>query len=282
MSGHVSSQGPVVRRPIGLGSGSEAGTRRHSRRVTLSLLVGILVVAVSLWAVNLWQLRASVEANAQWWDEPRGDSGGLLYVALGDSTAQGIGASTPAKGYVGLVADQLSEATDRPVQILNLSKSGATVRDVIEEQLPRLKGLRADMVTVGVGANDMPSYDRERFDEDLEQLLGGLPPGTVIADIPDFMHGPAREHSVEAATTTRRLAQQHGFKVVPLHAAVEEGGWSRMATDYAADWFHPNDRGYRVWADAFWGVIAPQVDNRDLSLGSHDVAGDKPGVPRSG
>lgn len=212
---------------------------------------------LSLWAVNLWQLRASVEAYDRWWSEPRGESGGLVYVALGDSTAQGIGASTPAHGYVGLVADRLSEATDRPVQVVNLSKSGATVRDVIEDQLPRLRGLRADMVTVGVGANDMPRYDRERFEEDLEQLLAGLPPETMIADVPDFMHGSAREDSAEAATTTRRLAQEHGFRVVPLHAAVEDGGWSSMTTDYAADWFHPNDRGYRVWADAFWGVIAP-------------------------
>ena len=28
-----------------------------------------------------------------------------------------------------------------------------------------------------------------------------------------------------------------------------------MITDFAADWFHPNDRGHRVWADAFWEAI---------------------------
>ena len=28
-----------------------------------------------------------------------------------------------------------------------------------------------------------------------------------------------------------------------------------MLTDFAADWFHPNDRGSRVWADAFWIVL---------------------------
>ena len=30
-----------------------------------------------------------------------------------------------------------------------------------------------------------------------------------------------------------------------------------MLTDFAADWFHPNDRGHRVWADAFWDEMAP-------------------------
>jgi hypothetical protein len=28
-----------------------------------------------------------------------------------------------------------------------------------------------------------------------------------------------------------------------------------MLTHFAADWFHPNDRGHRVWADAFWSEI---------------------------
>lgn len=28
-----------------------------------------------------------------------------------------------------------------------------------------------------------------------------------------------------------------------------------MITDFAADWFHPNDRGHRLWADAFWEAI---------------------------
>jgi len=29
-----------------------------------------------------------------------------------------------------------------------------------------------------------------------------------------------------------------------------------MLTQFAADWFHPNDRGHRVWADAFWEQLA--------------------------
>jgi hypothetical protein len=30
-----------------------------------------------------------------------------------------------------------------------------------------------------------------------------------------------------------------------------------MATDFAPDWFNPNDRGYRIWSDIFWSAIAP-------------------------
>ena len=46
-------------------------------------------------------------------------------------------------------------------------------------------------------------------------------------------------------------AREAGVTVVPLHAALQARGWKAMLTDFAADWFHPNDRGHRVWADAF-------------------------------
>lgn len=31
-----------------------------------------------------------------------------------------------------------------------------------------------------------------------------------------------------------------------------------MLNQYAADWFHPNDRGHRVWADAFWQQMSAE------------------------
>ncbi|MHB8274889.1 MAG: hypothetical protein ACYDC9_09005 [Dermatophilaceae bacterium] len=64
-----------------------------------------------------------------------------MYVTLGGSAAQGVGASSPRRGYVSLVAEQLSRSTGRPVRVINLSRSGARVRDVVDEQQPRLAGM---------------------------------------------------------------------------------------------------------------------------------------------
>lgn len=36
-------------------------------------------------------------------------------------------------------------------------------------------------------------------------------------------------------------------------AVVTDVHW--QLTQSAADWFHPNDRGHPVWADAFWTAI---------------------------
>ncbi|MBW3639915.1 MAG: hypothetical protein KY451_08715, partial [Actinobacteria bacterium] len=82
--------------------------------------------------------QVGVDAYASAWKQPRGEPGGLVYVALGDSAAQGIGASSLQRGYISLVADRLAGSTGRPVQVINLSSSGARIRDVIEEQLPEL------------------------------------------------------------------------------------------------------------------------------------------------
>lgn len=38
-----------------------------------------------------------------------------------------------------------------------------------------------------------------------------------------------------------------------------------MLTDFAADWFHPRDRGYRIWADAFWEAMASDPELAALS-----------------
>ncbi|MDP1807662.1 MAG: SGNH/GDSL hydrolase family protein [Acidimicrobiales bacterium] len=191
-----------------------------------------------------------------YWSVPRGAEGGILYVALGDSTGQGIGAGGPERGYVGLLARRLRAMTGCPVQVLNLSRSGARIHDVVVEQLPRLAGLAPDVVTVAVGGNDLKGYDAARFRADVDALVAGLPSGTVVGDVPWFMHGGTGRKSGEAASYLAAQAGTRGLPVARLHRAMRERGWRSMITDVAADWFHPNDRGHRVWADAFWEAMA--------------------------
>ena len=228
-----------------------------SRHPRWTVAVLVVVVLLAFWGVNLWQLARSVQDRAQYWSQPRGETGGLLYVALGDSAAQGIGASTVDRGYVALIAEQLERSSGRPVQVVNLSRSGAKVRDVVTHQLPALARLRPDLVTVDVGGNDMRGYDPAGFRRDVATLVAGLPAGSVVADVPYFMHGRSQRDAAEAARTLTEQAMSRGLTVAPLHVALRGKGWQAMFTGYAPDWFHPNDRGYRTWFDAFWQVIAP-------------------------
>jgi acyl-CoA thioesterase-1 len=49
-------------------------------------------------------------------------------------------------------------------------------------------------------------------------------------------------------------------------------------TQFAGDLFHPNDRGYKVWADAFWPAVsrrAASIESRSdvRELGARATAG---------
>jgi acyl-CoA thioesterase-1 len=199
------------------------------------------------------ELRGAFRARSHW-SEPPGDVDGLVYVALGDSLAQGVGARRPARGYVGLIAAELAARTGKSVTIINLSRSGARIRDVLAKQLPALKALAVapDLVTVDIGANDIPLYDAPRFAQEADELTKALPAGTVVFDVPYFMHGHWEKNALEASDVLTTSAHRRGLSVVPVHEALRKEGWRAMLTEFAPDWFHPNDRGYRIWARAFW------------------------------
>jgi len=205
-----------------------------------------------LWGLRLVRLHRSISRYAEYGSALRGEPGRLLYVALGDSAAQGIGASTTTRGYVAPLADRLRASTGGPVQVINLSRSAATFKDVRTEQLPRLAALQPAVVTVAVGGNDMLHPATGTFHDHVASLLRQLPPGTLVADVPYFMHGHWERVADQAARDLARQTRAAGLVAVPLHAGLQRLGWKAMATYFAADWFHPNDRSHRACADAFW------------------------------
>jgi len=179
----------------------------------------------------------------------------LRYVALGDSAAQAVGASTPDKGYVAAVAQHVASRADRDVAVYNLSVSGAKAADVLTDQLPRLAdlGFVPDLLTLGIGGNDV--VDRRiavaRFLDTMAEVLAELPPGSFVADPPGFLVPPFEGRSDAMAEGVRPLIRQAGHHLVALHRATRSAGHLGWIRNVAADAFHPNDRGYAGWAAAF-------------------------------
>ncbi|CAN5396263.1 hypothetical protein BH10ACT4_BH10ACT4_12310 [soil metagenome] len=234
--------------------------------VAIIVLVVIVIVARTLvlrrQRGGADRLARTLHLNARWWKEQRSKHGELLYVAIGDSAAQGVGASRPGRSYVGLIAQHLHQSTGRSVRVVNLSISGARLREAIALQLAPLRRLSPDLVTVAIGANDMPGFDRERFTRELTEVYASLPAGSIVAEVPSFYLGAAERNVKVANTIVHRLADEHGFEVAPLYAKTRGQGAALYALNrVAADFFHPNDRGYRVWASAF----LPLVDRAVLS-----------------
>lgn len=197
-------------------------------------------------------LAEAIPVYSAYWREQRLKHGELLYVAIGDSAAQGIGASRPWHSYVGVLAHFIRHKTDRTVRVVNLAQSGARVREALESQLPHLAKLKPDILTVSVGANDIIEFDAERFEREIRELFGALPRFAIVAEVPCFYFGEAERRVRIANDIIRRIAGEHHLAVAPLYGVTRVRTAARTALrDVAADFFHPNDRGYIVWASAF-------------------------------
>ncbi|WP_082581614.1 SGNH/GDSL hydrolase family protein [Leifsonia sp. Root227] len=235
---------------------------------------GISTVAVGLlaWArvrkaqnaleANRIRLNETLPVHSKWWRDAAKTEGELLYVAIGDSAAQGIGASAPRNSYVGVIADHITAATGRSVRMVNLSVSGATVALAVADQLPRFADLQPDVVTVAIGANDIADFDPARFEEGIRTVFSAIPDDAIVADLPCF-YLPWNEKKVAVGNAIlRRVAAERGLTVVPLHDTMKRQGLRGIVTQFAEDLFHPNDRGYRVWASAFLPAVTAHVVRR--------------------
>jgi acyl-CoA thioesterase I len=227
----------------------------------------VVVVGLLLWL--RWTIRRrdywfarhtnAIPEHSDWWRGQRAQEGELLYVAIGDSAAQGIGGSRPSRSYVGVIAAHIRRATGASVRVVNLGMSGATVGIAIAKQLPALAKLRPDIVTVSIGANDMTAFDPDRFAREIDELFSALPAHAIVADLPTFYFLPTEKRVAHANAILRAAAAGRSLTVVPLHATMRRQGLWGVITQFSGDLFHPNDRGYAVWASAFLTAVTERL-----------------------
>lgn len=227
----------------------------------MKLILILILLLVVVEGINLLKLQRQRSRYSNYWLAQANTPippNALIYVALGDSTAQGIGASRPQKGYVGLLTEKLKEKNGRPVHVTNLSSTGGRLQDILDKQLPELKKLNLQpdtVVTLAIGANNIRSYDEEDFRRNMEEIITQLPKQAIVADIPYFGGGRANSGEVNATNAsaiTSELAAKHHIKLARVHDSTKA---SNSWLNYAADFFHPNDRGYHPWFEAFWLVL---------------------------
>jgi lysophospholipase L1-like esterase len=195
---------------------------------------------------------------------PAGASSPILYVALGDSTATGVGAEHGG-GYPDRLARRLG-ASGVPVRLLNLGVPGATAEDVRRTQLPRVVQERPALVTIGIGLNDLVRGRSLRdFARDLHviaDLVERTQAAVIVSELPDVSRSPSaagspaslRRRVAAYNAAIRQTAERHGFEVAPVEA-VSRRAVSEEAGVFAPDGFHPSARGYELWADALWPAI---------------------------
>ena len=229
-------------------------------RTKMIALSGVGSTLVLVGVVRLLLLWRSVKANQRYWERRAGEDiepGDFIYLALGDSVASGIGSSRPTKGYVGLIAQHIKAKTGRHVHVINTSVTGAKTIDVIREQLPRIGNLQPDLVTLDIGANDVnKKVPEEVIIQNFKEILDRLPAKkTIVSDLPTFQRGPQRSTLLRLNTAIHDEITNHDFELAPIFEVTS--ATIHDVRTYAADLFHPSNRGHRNWYRAF----APGLDD---------------------
>jgi lysophospholipase L1-like esterase len=191
----------------------------------------------------------------------------LRYLVLGDSTAAGVGGDYEV-GIAVRTARELSRR--RQVELVNLAVSGARVRDVLEDQLPAGETLRADLVLLSVGANDVTHLTRiGAMRTDLREIVRRLRASNpairiVITGSPDMGSPPRIPRLLRGIASLRTKAANRMFR---SEAARLDLGFAPIAEEtgplfrsdrslFASDRFHPNDRGYATWVPVLDKALA--------------------------
>lgn len=226
--------------------------RRSPMLGTLGLIAVLVVLTTSGCAA--WRIRQSVELARQsepYQAAPAGASASLLVV--GDSTAVGTGASSPATSIAGLIARDHPQLT-----IVNRARDGAKFADIARQ----LEGdERFDAILVLGGGNDVIRFTRESL---LEQetartaelarvrarLVVFMPAGNVGSA--PFFFQPWSWLMTQRSRTLHRLVQQaaadNGALYVNLYKEKSQDPFAQRPDELnAADGLHPSDAGYKLW-----------------------------------
>lgn len=191
----------------------------------------------------------------------------FVYVALGDSSVEGVGASSPEKSFPAIVFNKLKK--DHPnAEFHNLGRRGARVKNVVAEQLPRALELNPNLVTISIGVNDICGRIKvKHFEKDLKYLIETLKTETgakiVINNLPDFSFLPitplflkisAKIFIKKFNSVIEKISKE--FKLVMVDIYKESKVYGKRWKEFICeDGFHPSDAGYTLWASTILNSI---------------------------
>jgi lysophospholipase L1-like esterase len=217
---------------------------------------------------------------------PEAEEGGI-YLALGDSIAEGQGASDPeTTDYVALVAEALRGRHGDSLEVRSLAVGGHTTQDLIDTQLtPAVEAIGEGdvrLVTVTIGGNDLFQYSadaacvadpadpdcpleaglldvEQRLDEILEALRQADPDTTIVIQVyPNLFSGTGHAFTRSADTAfgllngvIQGVARRNEVLVADPVLAFEGRGREYTHTLDPTPDFHPTDAGYEAIAGAF-------------------------------
>lgn len=235
--------------------------------ICLIAIIAAIIVYTGACAIRVWYFTFHAKNPPIHQSDAALGSGGttIRYIAAGDSTAVGEGASDAQHSYPYLIAEHLAQENSQKntVDYRNVAVEGAETQDVIDKQLRQIIAYDPDIVTISIGANDRThlrsnAYIYKNFQTIIETLTAQTHATIYVADIPNFHNQTLlpwpyvvfMEHRTTTLNPQLMALASDRVKIVDVHGY----GWANFADigqTISEDHFHPNDTGYQNWANAF-------------------------------
>jgi acyl-CoA thioesterase-1 len=197
----------------------------------------------------------------------------FTYVAIGDSTVEGIGASHPNRTYANVVYANL-KLSHKKAMHYNFGKSGVRIQGVLATQLEPTIAASPELVTISVGVNDIIHFTKlSTFRQKLTLLIETLQQETeatiVLTNIPNFslmrvipiLLKPIAKFQINRFNKgILEIAESHG--VVHIDTYKQSTVFATQFPEAVCeDSFHPSDFGYALWGNtivtAIQGKLTP-------------------------
>ena len=195
----------------------------------------------------------------------------FVFVGIGDSTVEGVGATHPSRSYTGILFSIIKENFPK-AEYHNFGKFGASSGDVIAEQLDQAIKLKPDLVTLSVGPNDINKKILPKtFGANLRLIIERLQKETgakiVINNIPDFSRSSAislTHRNISKLVLSRynnvieKASSESDVFFIDLytHSRVYAKHYPELLSE---DKFHPSDFGYALWANTILTAISNHI-----------------------
>lgn len=186
---------------------------------------------------------------------------------FGDSSVAGVGVRHKAEALPVQLAQQLADLSGRQVHVLCYGVSGATTRDVLEQQVARAEA-GADVSVLIVGTNDVlrltPPADLARSTTALFAVLSNKSTPVIFSSLPEFRAMRVLPHPLLAGAITYarvvsaiQRTSAAGNNLVHFVDVRRALGREFLAQGryMSPDQFHPSAEGYGRIAE----TLAPAV-----------------------
>jgi lysophospholipase L1-like esterase len=187
----------------------------------------------------------------------------IRILAIGSSSTQGIGASSPAHSYPALLeADLRARWPKAEISVVNAGIGGETADATVERLEHLIETQTFDLVIWQLGTNDaVRGADEQAFRrETLRGIAAGHAAGVdlILLD-PQYFPGirdlPRYEDFVSIVTKLGEKAQIPVFPRYAMMKAWSARGDTALLGSLSSDRFHMNDKGYGCLAEALTAEI---------------------------